>query len=69
MVLYDFSHIKKTVMEALDHKDITDRIIINGKRVNSTAENIAKFIADLIGECCTEVQVQESSGNIAIWKK
>ena len=65
----DFTRIKKSVTEALDHQDITDRIVLNGVRVNPTAENIALFVATLIGDCCIEVSVQESEGNVAIWKK
>jgi 6-pyruvoyltetrahydropterin/6-carboxytetrahydropterin synthase len=36
--------------------------------VNPTAENIAKWIAEQIGEKCWRVKVQESIGNVAIYE-
>lgn len=60
----DFTLIKQKIEEKLDHQDITD---VMGK--NPTAENIAYYIATLVGPLCTEVQVQESAGNLAIWKR
>lgn len=67
-MVYDFSKIEQTVKELLDHKDITDLIEIDGEVVNPTAENIALFIARTIGNRCTEVRVEESDGNVAIWR-
>lgn len=66
-MVFDFTHIKKRVEQMLDHQDITNRIVINGKQVNPTAENIALFIAQCIGDICVRVQVQESEGNVAEW--
>ena len=37
--------------------------------VNPTAENIAKWVADTVGETCYKVTVQESEGNLAIYEK
>lgn len=57
-MVMDFTHIKKKVQDALDHKCINDVI-----RVNPTAENIARWIAQQIGDKCYKVTVQESEGN------
>lgn len=59
-MVYDFTHIKEKIHSQLDHKYINPII---GK--NPTAENIAKWIADQIGEKCVKVTVQESEGNVA----
>jgi len=57
-MLIDFSEIKRRVNEAFDHKKIDIGI-------NPTAENIAKYICDLIGRPCYRVRVEETAGNIA----
>lgn len=62
-MVYDFTHIKKNIHDVLDHKNLNE--ILN---CNPTAENIAKWIADTIGEKCWRVEVQESEGNIAVWE-
>lgn len=59
----DFTHIKKAIHDKLDHKYLNDILPFN-----PTAENIAKWICDQIPNCY-EVQVQESDGNIAIYRK
>lgn len=63
-MFYDFTHIKKKVMDKLDHKYINDVI-----PMNPTAENMAKWIADTIGEKCVKVSVQESEGNVAEYER
>ena len=63
-MVYDFTHIKKKIQEKLDHQYINDILT-----VNPTAENIAKWIADELGEMCYKVEVQESEGNIAIYER
>lgn len=63
-MVYDFTHIKEKVMNRLDHRCIND--IIAG---NPTAENIARWICDVIGEKCTKVIVQESEGNVAEYER
>lgn len=68
-MVYDFKLIKDQISDALDHQNITDKIIIDGVRLNSTAENIALWISRKIGETCFEVIVKESEGNVAIWRK
>lgn len=67
-MVYDFSLIENKIKGLLDHKDITGLIEIDGERVNSTAENIALFIAKEIGKRCSEVRVEESDGNVATWR-
>ena len=63
-MVMDFSHIKREVHKALDHKYINDVVA----PLNPTAENMAKWIADRLGPTCVRVSVQESEGNIAIWE-
>jgi len=47
-MLIDFTKIKDIVRQ-FDHRDITNMIVIKGKRVNPTAENIAyKILESLI---------------------
>ena len=63
MVL-DFTHIKKMISDKLDHKYLNDIFDFN-----PTAENIAKWICDELGEKCVKVEVQESEGNIASYER
>lgn len=63
-MVYDFTHIKRRIVDALDHKYLNEVI-----DENPTAENIAKWIADKIGERCVKVTVQESEGNIAEYER
>lgn len=64
----DFTAIEKAVKDALDHKNITNLVVIDGQRRNPTAENIALFVGKLIGDKCVGVRVRESDGNAAIWR-
>ena len=59
----DFTHIKKAIHDKLDHQFLNDILPFN-----PTAENIAKWICDQI-PTCYKVTVQESVGNIAIYRK
>lgn len=59
----DFSHIKRSITEALDHKNLNDVLPFN-----PTAENIARWVCDRVPHCF-KVEVQESEGNIAIFEK
>lgn len=59
----DFTHIKRDIQDALDHKCLNDILPFN-----PTAENIAKWICDRIPNCY-RVEVQESEGNIASYEK
>jgi 6-pyruvoyltetrahydropterin/6-carboxytetrahydropterin synthase len=63
-MLYDFTHIKKKIQDKLDHKYLNDIFSFN-----PTAENMAKWIADEIGDICKKVSVQESEGNIAYYER
>lgn len=63
MVL-DFTHIKNAIHGKLDHAYLNEIFDFN-----PTAENIAKWICDTLGEKCYKVTVQESSGNIAEYER
>lgn len=63
-MIIDFKHIKNKIADKLDHKYINDIVTFN-----PTAENIAKWVCDEIGERCYKVSVQESEGNIAIYER
>lgn len=63
-MVMDFTHIKREVHDVLDHKCINDVV-----QVNPTAENIAKWICEKLGEKCYKVTVQESEGNIAEYER
>ena len=62
-MVYDFTEIKKLVKSKLDHKNMNDYI------EQRTAENIAKYVCDILGEKCHMVEVQESDGNVAVYEK
>ena len=59
----DFTHIKKWVMDVFDHQSINQVVPFN-----PTAENIAKYICDII-PTCYRVEVQESEGNLVIYEQ
>lgn len=59
----DFTHIKNTVMDRLDHANLNDVLPFN-----PTAENIAHWICDNVPNCY-RVDVQESEGNIASYQR
>ena len=63
-MVMDFTHIKRAVHDKLDHKHLNEVV-----EFNPTAENIAKWIADEIGEKCYKVEVQESEGNVATYER
>lgn len=60
-MVVDFVSVKEKVAGYLDHGNFNDLLPFN-----PTAENIAKWICDLIPECY-RVDVQESEGNIATY--
>ena len=62
-MVMDFTHIKEKIKLKLDHKNLNDVL-----QFNTTAENIAKWVADELGEKCYKVKVQESQDNIAIYE-
>ena len=59
----DFTHIKEKIKNKLDHQNLNE--VLN---FNTTAENIAKWISEQLGEKCYKVMVQESKDNIAIYE-
>lgn len=59
----DFTHIKEAIVKKMDHQHL------NNVLQQPTAENIAKYICDLLGEKCFKVEVQESSGNMVIYER
>ncbi len=58
----DFTQVKQMIMDKLDHAVINDVVDFN-----PTAENIARWIVDLI-PTCYRCEVQESEGNTAIYE-
>lgn len=63
-MIYDFTHIKNKIINKLDHSYLNDIL-----QINPTAENIAYWICQEIGQICYKVKVQESEGNIAIYER
>jgi 6-pyruvoyltetrahydropterin/6-carboxytetrahydropterin synthase len=63
-MILDFTHIKTNVMDKLDHKCLNDILDFN-----TTAENLAKWICEQVGDKCYKVDVEESDGNLAIYER
>lgn len=63
-MVIDFKHIKNKIMDKLDHQYLNEVVDFN-----PTAENMAKWICEEIGDKCYKVSVQESEGNIAIYER
>lgn len=59
----DFTAIKETVLDRLDHRVLNDVLPFN-----PTAENIARYLCEAI-ENCYRVDIQESEGNTASYEK
>lgn len=57
----DFTKIKEMVHNYLDHGDFNELLPFN-----PTAENIAKWVTELIPQCYM-TSVQESEGNLAVF--
>lgn len=63
-MVVDFTHIKNSVADYLDHGDFNELLPFN-----PTAENIARWICDRIGQTCYRVEVEESEHNTAIYER
>ncbi|MGN0087386.1 MAG: 6-pyruvoyl trahydropterin synthase family protein [Alloprevotella sp.] len=59
----DFTHIKRMVLDKMDHQCLNDLFPFN-----PTAENLAKWICDHVPHCY-KVAFQESEGNVAVYEK
>ena len=62
-MVVDFTDIKRTVLDRLDHRCLNDVLPFN-----PTAENIARWICDNV-PLCFRVDVEESSNNKATYIK
>ena len=62
-MVVDFTLIKRTIKQRLDHQVLNDVLTFN-----PTAENIARWICDQIPHCY-RVDVQESKENVASYEK
>ncbi len=63
-MVMDFTHIKREIQDKFDHKVINDVVDFN-----PTAENLAKYICDVLAPFCYRVDVQESIDNVASYIK
>ena len=63
-MIMDFTEIKRKIQDKFDHKVINDEVDFN-----PTAENIAKYICDVLAPYCDRVDVQESLDNVASYIK
>lgn len=61
-MVIDFAELKERVHGFLDHSNLNEKLPFN-----PTAENIAKWIVDTVPHCF-KAEVQESSGNLAIYE-
>lgn len=62
-MIMDFTHIKKAVVDALDHKYVNDVVDFN-----PTAENLASFICSLVGPLCFKVEIWEQEGSYCCYE-
>lgn len=62
-MVVDFSIIKKTIHDRLDHTYLNDIIDFN-----PTAENIARWVTEQIPQCY-KCSVRESDGNVSIYER
>lgn len=62
-MVVDFKKIKEAVAGKLDHRMLNEVVDFN-----PTAENMARWIAGIVGPKCYRVTVRESEGNLASWE-
>lgn len=62
-MVMDFTIIKKKIMDRIDHKYLNEVFDFN-----PTAENIAHWIQQELGNKCYRVEVEESANNLAIYE-
>lgn len=62
-MVMDFTIIKRKIMDKMDHKCLNEVFDFN-----PTAENIAYWIKQELGEMCYRVEVEESKDNLAIYE-
>lgn len=62
-MVMDFTIIKKKIKDKIDHKYLNEVFDFN-----PTAENIAFWVQQELGEKCYRVEVEESENNLAIYE-
>lgn len=62
-MVMDFTIIKKRIMDKMDHKNLNEVFDFN-----PTAENIAYWIQQELGDKCYRVEVMESANNLAVYE-
>ena len=62
-MVIDFTHVKQMIHDKLDHQNLNEVFDFN-----PTAENIARWVTEQIPECW-QAKVQESDGNVAIYRE
>ena len=63
-MVMDFTHIKKKIVDTLDHKNLNDVVDFN-----PTAENLAEYVCRLLSPYCVRVQIWEQGGSQVIYDK
>lgn len=63
-MVMDFTHIKRKIVDALDHKYLNGEVDFN-----PTAENLAKHICELLHPFCVKVEIWEQAGSLVIYEK
>lgn len=63
-MVVDFTRIKRLIHSRLDHTNLNETL-----PYNPTAENIARWCAEQVGETCYRVEVWETESNKAVWER